>query len=217
MAGIVGGAGAGLAAALEVEPVGHFAHEPDEWRIHVQQFGLEADEVVVEVFGGHPNGEHFHGIQAFVAQVAAAHFAHGGLGLPLDGAQEAQPGGKRDGGEPFAVVAAAKQQREHVAQVVAVFIGGVDALVEAVAEFVAEAGAGEDADGDQGGIHAHAGEPAAQQGGDGFAFAFLPQMVAQNAETHRRARHAALPQPGYHCLQHAQRVAFGGGAADGFR
>jgi len=29
--------------------------------------------------------------------VAAAHFAHGGLGLPLDGAQEAQPGGKRDG------------------------------------------------------------------------------------------------------------------------
>ncbi|EEG23672.1 hypothetical protein EIKCOROL_01642 [Eikenella corrodens ATCC 23834] len=201
MAGIVGGAGAGLAAALEIEPVGYFAHQADEGRIHIEQPGLEADQVVVEVFGGHPYGKHFHGIQAFVAQVAAAHFAHGGLGLPLDGAQEAQPGGKRDGSEPCAVVAAAKQQREHVAQVVAVFIGGIEALVEAVAEFVAEAGAGEDADGDQGGVHAHAGEPAAQQGGDGFAFAaFLPQMVAQDAEAHLRACRAALPQPSHHCL-----------------
>ena len=49
-----------------------FALQADEGRVVLQEAGVEADEVGVEVFGGNPQGEHFRGVEEFGAYVAAA-------------------------------------------------------------------------------------------------------------------------------------------------
>lgn len=89
------------AAAVMLHQGGGFVLQRDKGRVHIEQLGLEAHEIGLQLFGGNPDGKHFQRMQTRLGELARSRLHHRRLGILQQQLVQREPLAQLDGLQPF--------------------------------------------------------------------------------------------------------------------